>query len=369
VTAVPLTPLDCDLRDYPSMLVDVARVRDSGLASDETHETCWAAFLLWCAAWHQVPAGSIPDNDGWIAKTAGYALRGKIDKAWTKVREGALRGFVRCNDGRLYHPVVAEKALECWIDKLGRAISSGNGNAKRWGGTFDAAPIEAQIAAAKDLLRPLNSHSRALTKRKHSGHPMQSDQHPDGTPNVVPSGSQGKVREEKGREGNEYSATDVAGSAGAAPAVDNSASDPTARDESKKALWRDAKDWLIAGGCTAKDAHSYVNTLAKENPAVIEQALREAIKVRREPGDAKPYLSGIVERLAAESRKLTPTDRAERAVEATQQRLREQAAREPEPPSEAVREALAASRAKLAASAAGLAPKPAGAPASEGATA
>jgi hypothetical protein len=35
------------------------------------------------------------------------------------VRQGALRGWAKCDDGRLYHPVVAEKANEAWGQKLG----------------------------------------------------------------------------------------------------------------------------------------------------------------------------------------------------------------------------------------------------------
>lgn len=99
------------------MPLDVARLRQSELASDETPEACWAAVLLWCASWHEIPAGSIPDNDQWQAKQAGYVARGKIDKAWEAVKAGALRGFVLCDDGRLYHPVVAEKARESWESK------------------------------------------------------------------------------------------------------------------------------------------------------------------------------------------------------------------------------------------------------------
>lgn len=114
----PLTPLDCDLQDFKFMPLDVGRLRDSDLASDETPEACWAAVLLWCASWHQVPAASVPDNDSWLAKQTGYAQRGKISKEWAEVREGALRGWVKCNDGRLYHPVVAEKAIDAWESKL-----------------------------------------------------------------------------------------------------------------------------------------------------------------------------------------------------------------------------------------------------------
>lgn len=113
----PLVPAEVDLRDFAFMPLDVARLRDSELASNETPEACWAAVLLWAASWHQVPAASIPNDDRWIAKTAGYAQRGKIAKEWPEVRSGALRGWVECRDGRLYHSVVAEKALEAWDSK------------------------------------------------------------------------------------------------------------------------------------------------------------------------------------------------------------------------------------------------------------
>lgn len=113
----PPIPADCDLQDFAFMPLDVARLRDSDLASDESPEACWAAVLLWAASWHQVPAASIPDNENWIAKQAGYAQRGKIAREWASVRNGALRGWVKCSDGRLYHPVVAEKAKEAWSAK------------------------------------------------------------------------------------------------------------------------------------------------------------------------------------------------------------------------------------------------------------
>lgn len=111
----PLTPPDCDLRDFGFMPLDVQRLRDSNLAAMESPEACWAAVLLWAASWHQVPAASLPDDDRALANLAGY---GRVVDAWLPVREGALRSFVKCDDGRLYHPVVAEKALEAWRGKL-----------------------------------------------------------------------------------------------------------------------------------------------------------------------------------------------------------------------------------------------------------
>ncbi|MGY0570669.1 DUF1376 domain-containing protein [Bradyrhizobium sp. RDM12] len=105
----PLTPPDCDLRDFSWMPLDVIRLRDSDLTVLLSGEAFRAAVLLWCAAWHQIPAASIPTDDRILAKLAGY---GRDVESWAKVRDDALHGFVECSDGRLYHPVVAEKALE-----------------------------------------------------------------------------------------------------------------------------------------------------------------------------------------------------------------------------------------------------------------
>lgn len=111
----PLTPADCDLRDFPFMPLDVVRLRDSDLAAEVTGDEFRAAVLLWCAAWHQVPAASLPDNDAVLAQLAGY---GRVVREWQKVRDGALRGWETCSDGRLYHPVVAQKAREAWASKI-----------------------------------------------------------------------------------------------------------------------------------------------------------------------------------------------------------------------------------------------------------
>jgi hypothetical protein len=114
----PLTSVDCDLRDFPFMPLDVVRLRDSDLAAMESPEACWAAVLLWCASWHQLPAASLPNDDRVLANLAGF---GRVVKEWQKVREGALRGWIECSDGRLYHPVIADKANTAWEAKLQQA--------------------------------------------------------------------------------------------------------------------------------------------------------------------------------------------------------------------------------------------------------
>jgi hypothetical protein len=143
----PLTATDCDLRDFPFMPLDVQRLRDSDLAALETPEACWAAVQLWGASWHQVPAASLPNDDRVLAALAGY---GRVVREWMKVRAGALRGFVLCSDGRFYHPVVAEKAIESHRRKLEQRWRTECGRIKkhnqRTGASVAAPELEAFIA-------------------------------------------------------------------------------------------------------------------------------------------------------------------------------------------------------------------------------
>lgn len=112
--APPLPP-SVDLRDFDYMPLDVVRLRDAETTVKTKGDEFRCAVILWCAAWHQVPAASLPDDDELLADMAGY---GRVVKEWRKVKAGALRGFVKCKDGRLYHRVVAEKAVQAWLAKL-----------------------------------------------------------------------------------------------------------------------------------------------------------------------------------------------------------------------------------------------------------
>jgi hypothetical protein len=111
----PLTPADCDLQDFAFMPLHVARLRDSDLAATAHPEACWYAVLLWAAAWHQVPAASLPDDELVLTRLCGL---GRDVKTFRRHRKDAMRGFVKCDDGRLYHEVVAEVARGSWAEKL-----------------------------------------------------------------------------------------------------------------------------------------------------------------------------------------------------------------------------------------------------------
>lgn len=111
----PLVPAEVDLRDFQYMELDVRRLRDSRFGAEVSGDAFRAGVFLWCASWHQVPAGSVPDDDIELANLAGY---GRFVKEWRKAREEALHGFVKCSDGRWYHPTVCEKAAQAWESKL-----------------------------------------------------------------------------------------------------------------------------------------------------------------------------------------------------------------------------------------------------------
>jgi hypothetical protein len=153
-----MTPPDCDLQDFEFMPVMVRRLLKSETWSLGSGDERAAAIALWFESWHQVPAASLPNNDKLLARLADT-------QKWAKVKEQALRGWVECSDGRLYHPVVAEKALEAWLEKLLNSISGAAGNAKRWGIEIDAGNQRAQFMEAVGLLRKLAPQSKSLKKK------------------------------------------------------------------------------------------------------------------------------------------------------------------------------------------------------------
>ena len=111
----PLIPPYVDLRSFTCMDLDVVKMRNSRASSVLTGEQFMAWFLLICASWHQEPAASLPDDDVELAKLAGF---GRMVGAWRALKEGALYGWVRCSDGRLYHPVAVGKAAAAWTNQI-----------------------------------------------------------------------------------------------------------------------------------------------------------------------------------------------------------------------------------------------------------
>lgn len=113
----PLTPAESDLRDFPWMSLDVTRIFNSSFNSRASRNPlAWMiGHKLWYRSWQQVPAASLPDEDDELC----YLAELGFDRvSWDSVREIALHGWIKCSDGRLYHPVVAEFARGAWGRKL-----------------------------------------------------------------------------------------------------------------------------------------------------------------------------------------------------------------------------------------------------------
>lgn len=130
----PLVPADVDLRGMPFMPLDVVRLLDSDLFAVSTGDEFKAAVALWCKAWLQVPAASLPADDRVLAHLSGAGAR------WAKVRAGAMRGWVQCDDGRWYHPVIAEKAMQAWQGRLAQRDRTAKARAARLAQNAPAAP-------------------------------------------------------------------------------------------------------------------------------------------------------------------------------------------------------------------------------------
>ena len=104
----PLVPADLDVRDLDSFMLNVERLMMSELVAISTGDEFKAALLLWCRAWKQLPAASLPNDDRILAS---FSLSGS---RWSKLRAVALHGFVLCADGRLYHPFLAAEAIRAF---------------------------------------------------------------------------------------------------------------------------------------------------------------------------------------------------------------------------------------------------------------
>jgi len=149
----PMTPADCDLRDFQFMPLDIVRLFGSEFHAVASDAAWRAGVTLWLKSFHQVPAASIPNDDLQLTRLAEL---GRDVKTWLKIKKQALHGWIECGDGRLYHPVVAEKANEAWQRKSIQRERSKKGNAARWGaGTHPAHESGSRKSVGEDAANVL----------------------------------------------------------------------------------------------------------------------------------------------------------------------------------------------------------------------
>lgn len=137
----PLVPPEVDLRGYDFMPFYGHHLFGSDFNSRVSDAGWRAAVTLWWAAWNQVPAASLPNNEAALCRLADL---GRDLKAWRKVKADALHGFIECSDGRLYHKALSVWALEAW--------------AKRSEHKAGKARLEKHRAERRDLFDLLRQH-------------------------------------------------------------------------------------------------------------------------------------------------------------------------------------------------------------------
>jgi len=68
-----------------------------------------ALVLLLAASWRNVPATSLPADDGVLARAAGCTPR-----EWKRIRDTVLADWTLCSDGRLYFAPLAQMAVQTY---------------------------------------------------------------------------------------------------------------------------------------------------------------------------------------------------------------------------------------------------------------
>ncbi len=105
----PLVSSEVDISKLDGFMLDTRKLLSSELVAISTPEEFKAAVLLWCRAWQQQPAASLPNDPRVLSSFAAVSAQ-----RWSKIKDMALRGFVLCSDGRLYHRILAADANRAW---------------------------------------------------------------------------------------------------------------------------------------------------------------------------------------------------------------------------------------------------------------
>lgn len=224
---------EVDLRRFASLPIDVQLMRSCEFTILSSADEFRAQIMLFCAAWHRVPAGSLPSDDKLLADCA------KVDqKTWQKIKIGALSGFIQHADLRLYHPVLTATVKKSY------AVM--RGNQKKTEGATAA-------ATAKRIERNDDRHGV-----RHDDQVNRTEQKGEKLP---PQMGCGGLKKQNSRE---IGLGDMlAGVLGFEDEALLAALTYAARGASHEQLDR-ASSAIIAGACNAKDPAAYAVSIAKK---------------------------------------------------------------------------------------------------------
>jgi hypothetical protein len=105
----PPVPGTADLRDFPYTPILRSKLFGSSFHARATDTEWRAGVTLWLKSWEQSPPGSLPTDDIDLCRLAEL---GRDLATWQSVKTWALHNWYLCDDGRLYHRIVAEVVNE-----------------------------------------------------------------------------------------------------------------------------------------------------------------------------------------------------------------------------------------------------------------
>lgn len=304
----PLVAAEVDLTDFAYMELDVRKLRDSRFGAEVSGDAFRAGVMLWCASWHQVPAGSVPDDDIELANLAGY---GRFVKEWKKSRDQALQGFVKCSDGRLYHETVAEKANAAWNAKLQHHYDRACDRLRKANKARKDKGLELIPELTFEAWNETRISARVPMERAEAsaGIPPNADKPSGGIP--PENALKGRGNGEGEGEGDSLSEAKASGASAPpepGPAAERSPlpatppSEPapkTAAELTKAELWTAGKSLLEAQGMPAKQCGTFVGKLVKDfGDEIVVDSVRAA--VLEQPADAASWLKAACQARAGQ---------------------------------------------------------------------
>lgn len=300
----PLTPANCDLRDFPHTPIFRSRLFGSSFHARATDSEWRAGFTLWLKSWDQVPAGSLPDDDIELCRLAELARDVKL---WKKLKAGALRGWILCTDGRLYHPVVAEGINNAIEHKTKQRLKTAKARITALEKHLKEATTDADRARITEEIRKIQQSVSQSLSQTLSQAPREGEE-------------RGKLKGEG--EGLDYSAPIGAG--GPPP------SDPPAKpvkvkteaEELQSRIWASLKLTLVEQK-VCKD-HKAAGVLlgahaSKYGKAVFLEAASATVDAN--PADAHTYLVALCETAAGKRQSLNKQEAIEQGNLAAAERF------------------------------------------------
>lgn len=247
----PPVPEDACVQHFEWMPLDITRLQNSETWAAASGDEAKALLNLWMRAWHQVPAGSLPDNDRLLAVWSGIPN-------WSDVAEFVRANFVLCSDGRLYQPTLCEAVSR----QLKRSTSARDSAKSRW----DKKKLKNANA------QPTQSERNATAMRESMRKPCENDAMEKEKVSSVFSGS---VEPENPEAPGSFSTTD-----------DGTKPRPDLSDETVQLYHRGRQLFgKSAGGLVKKLLTAQGGSVPKAR-AVLEQASERA--------DPREYVGGVI---------------------------------------------------------------------------